>query len=330
MLRLPEFQVHQPVTLEDAVRLHTTLPDARYLAGGTDLLPNLKHELDRPQHLIALGGVSGLVGVEEIDGGALRVGALTPLQDVADSAIVRARVPALAEAAGLVAGPQHRRMGTLGGNVMLDTRCLYYNQTFEWRTALGFCLKRDGDWCHVIDSPKRCVAAQSSDTVPVLVAVDAVVEFMTAEGPHALPVGELYQQDGRVDRMHNVPPGALLTAVRVPNLPDGLRSTYRKVRTRDAVDFPQLAIAITAALDPEDGRTIRSLCVVIGAMLPKPKRFDLRAFVGRPLDDATIEAIAQEIHARTAPQTNLHGDPEWRRHMARVETARGLRALRDA
>ncbi len=328
MLRMQPFEVHTPRTAAEAVALRASLPDAHYLAGGTDLLPNLKHGLHDAAHLVHLGGVAELVGIEESADGALRIGAGTSLHAVQHDARILAGAAPLADAAGAVAGPQHRRMGTLGGNVMLDTRCLFYNQSASWRTALGYCLKREGDWCHVIDTPKRCVAAHSADTVPALIALDATLEVVDPErGAFTLSLDDLYQQDGRTDQNRALHPAALLVAIHVPPRAAGHRGVYRKVRARGAVDFPQLSLAIAGALDA-DG-TVRALTAVISAVLPKPKR--LRGFdaaVGAPLDDATIEALAEQVFKQTHPQTSLHGDPSWRRHMARVETRRALQALR--
>ena len=322
MLRMPEFAVHQPTSAAEAVQLHAELPGAMYIAGGTDLLPNLKHHLHAPEHLISLSRLP-LAGISA-DGGALTIGAGTSLQDIADSEVVRSHAPALALAASVVAGPQHRRMGTLGGNVMLDTRCLYYNQTATWRTALGFCLKKDGDWCHVVQSGKTCVAAQSADTVPVLIGRDAHLRVLTVDGETAVSMRKLYRQDGRCGNAHVLDSGALLTAIEIPAAAEGRCGTYRKVRSRGAVDFPQLALALHATIDGDEATDVE---LVVGALLPKPKRVRLADRCG--LEDTEIEGLAASAHRRIRPQANIHGDPAWRRHMVRVEVARGLRALRD-
>ncbi|MBW2254283.1 MAG: FAD binding domain-containing protein [Deltaproteobacteria bacterium] len=207
MLRMAPFEVHLPTTAAEAVALRRDLPESMYVAGGTDLLVNLKHRLHAARHLVSLSAVEELVGIEASGDGTLRIGAGTALHRVAESEVVRDGVPALAIAAGLVAGPQHRRMGTLGGNVMLDTRCLFYNQSASWREALGYCLKKDGDWCHVINTAKRCVAAHSADTVPVLIALDAVLEVAHPEdGPGEVRVEDLYVIDGRFEQNRTLDP----------------------------------------------------------------------------------------------------------------------------
>ncbi len=323
---MPEFEVHKPQSVAEALSLRSSLPDAMYIAGGTDLLPNLKHHLHAPKHLVSLAAVQGFVGIERSDDGTLRIGAGTPLQMVADSTAVRLAAPALAMAAGLVAGPQHRNMGTLGGNVMLDTRCLFYNQTHHWRSALGFCLKKEGTWCHVVGSKATCVAAQSSDTVPALVVLGA--RLAVDDGAQReIPLEDLYAQDGRFEEAHSLPAHALITAIIVPPQPPGHRSVYRKVRTREAVDFPQVGVAIAAAFD---GPLVTALSACVGAVLPKPRV--LKGFesgLGTALDDATIEALAEAAFKQVRPQRNIHGDPAWRRHMVRVEVRRALQELRS-
>ena len=329
MLRMPEFAVHQPPTATEAVELRATLPGSLYIAGGTDLLPNLKHHLHAPAHLVSLGRVQGFSGIERHPDGTLRLGAGTTLHALATSELVQAEVPGLARAASLVAGPQHRRMGTLGGNVMLDTRCLFYNQTAQWRRSLDFCLKKDGTWCHVIGSAKSCVAAQSSDTVPMLTALGARIEvLLPGNERREIPLVEVFTKDGRFEQNHTLPSEALVTAVLVPPRAQAHRSVYRKVRARGAVDFPQLSVALSAAFD---GRTCTGLAIVVGATMPFPKVIDhTDEAIGTTLDDAVADKIADHVYRQVKPQPQLHGDPSWRRHMARVEARRGLAELVSA
>ena len=195
-MELPAFQYHRPGTPEEVVSLLSKhAGNIDIVAGGTDLLPNLKHGLFSPKHLVSLSKVQGFDGISQDADGTMRIGAGTSLHTLATSAVLAQSIPALSRAASLIAGPQHRRMGTIGGNVMLDTRCLFYNQTEAWRDGLGYCLKKDGDWCHVIGSKATCVAAQSSDSVPVLLSVDAALEVLTPSGMQSVPMSELYRQD---------------------------------------------------------------------------------------------------------------------------------------
>jgi 4-hydroxybenzoyl-CoA reductase subunit beta len=325
MLRMPEFEVLHPTTPEEAVALCAAHDGARYVAGGTDLLPNLKHGLLQPPHLINLRSIASLKGISRKESGGFVLGALTSLHEIAESESVQSALPGLSQAAGLVAGPQHRRMGTIGGNVMLDTRCLYYNQTPAWRHSLGYCLKAEGDWCHVIGSKATCVAANSADTVPVLLAMNAKLHLMTGSGALVMELAQLYQQNGMAN--HSIDPHTLITAIEIPPQGAGHRSVYRKVRARNAIDFPQLGLAVVATFD---GTRCTALSAVINAIMPKPKVLKkLEAAVGTELPDDVIKALGAAAFKQTRPQTSIHGDPAWRKHMARVEMQRALKALRD-
>ncbi len=317
MLRMNDFAYTRARTWEEALSLYE--PGAVYVAGGTDILPNVKHRLVKPARVIGIAGIPG--GIEL--GEALVIGATTSLQSIADSEIVRRLLPPLAQAAGLVAGPQIRNMGTLGGNVLLDTRCLYLNQTEGWRTALGYCLKAEGSWCHVVGGPKTCVAAQSSDTVPVLLALDARLRLLGPSGRRELGIRDLYLFNG-MDHLA-IEKGELLTEIVVPRPAAGFVGSYQKLRTRDSIDFPQLGLAIVAELREA---TLAALTIVVGAANPQPKPVrGLESFVGQPLSTANIEAIADLVYKQTRPQGSVHGSEAWRRQMARVLARRGLAAL---
>lgn len=324
MLRMDGFAYHHARTPEEAVALHAALPEARYIAGGTDILPNIKHRILRPQHLIGIAAALPS-GWQEADDGSLTIGAGTTL-----SALARcAPLPALADAAAQIAGPQIRNMGTLGGNILLDTRCLFYNQTEFWRKSLGYCLKAEGDWCHVIGGPKTCVATQSADTVPLLLALDARLTLLGADGPRALSLRALYRFNG-MDHLA-IAPGELLTHVTVPPRPEGHRASYRKLRTRGAIDFPQLGVAISGVFEGTGpAATASALDIVVGAVNPQPRPVrKLNGHLGAALTDDRIAEIAALVHQQTRPVAAVHGDTAWRRHMAGVFTRRALTALRD-
>ncbi len=323
MLRMDGFSYAHADSWTEALALWSAHPDAMYVSGGTDLLPNVKHGLFRPRTLVGLAGIPGGV---EVEGDQLVIGATTRLDALASNPVIRAVLPPLAQAAALVASPQIRAMGTLGGNVLLDTRCLYYNQTEFWRRALGYCLKAEGDWCHVVGGPKTCVAAQSSDTVPVLLALNATLRLLGPAGPRELPIRDLYRFNG-MDHLE-LQKGELLTAIVVPLPGPGFVGSYAKLRTRDSIDFPQLGLALCANLD---GAVLRSLTLVLGAVNPQPKAIrGLEAFCGHALDDAAIDAIANLVFKQTRPQWSIAGDASWRRQMAAVFTRRALVAVRGA
>jgi len=323
MLRMDGFRFLAARSPEEAVAHYHGHDEAMYVAGGTDLLPNVKHRIFRPRHLVGLAGA--LPRGWSVRDGEVEIGAGTTLAALTGIA----ELPALASAAGVVAGPQIRNMGTLGGNVLLDTRCLFYNQTEHWRVSLGHCLKAEGDWCHVINGPKTCVATQSSDTVPVLLALGARIRMLGPDGPRELAMRDLYRFNG-MDHLA-LTPGELLTHVVVPLPAAANRSSYQKLRVRGAIDFPQLSIAITGTFDGLGETAVApDLEIVVGAVNPQPKPVAGMAKVNTgPLTDARIDAIAALTVKRTRPQASTHGDPAWRRHMAGIFVGRALRALRD-
>ncbi len=327
MLRLPPFEYHRPRALAEALALLESLgPAAMPVAGGTDVIPNMKHRLHGPAHLVSLRGIDELRGIEAGDAG-LVIGAGETLADVAAHPLVARHAPALAEAAGQVAGPQLRNAGTIGGNLCLDTRCTYYNQTQFWREALGFCLKKDGDTCHVTGAGKKCVAAHSADTPPVLWALGAAVELASAGGRREVPVDQFFVADGLRNTVRE--PGELVTRVRIPPPVPGTRMVFRKLRQRGAIDFPLLNVAAVAALEPEGG--VRDLRVVISALGSRPRELTgLDAFEGRRLDAETIEGIAGLAHQQCRPLTNIIVDPEWRRAMVPVYVRRALRSISES
>ena len=318
MLRMDDFSVVVAKSYAEAAAAWN--PEAMYVAGGTDLLPNLKHRLFHPKTLIHIGGIPGSIGEED---GSIHIGAGAKLSQLASHPLLLQKLPPLATAAGLVAGPQLRNMGTLGGNILLDTRCLYYNQTEFWRKSLGYCLKAEGTWCHVVGGPKTCVATQSSDTVPVLLCLDATLRLLGPEGERSLKLRDLYRYNG-MDHL-GIGKGELLTEVVIPLPGAGFRGSYQKLRTRASIDYPQLSVAFTGCFE---GDVPLSLEGVIGAINPQPKPLKgLESHLGRPLDAEAIEAIAAQVFKSTRPQGSVHGDTTWRRQMAVVYTRRALHAL---
>ena len=304
MLPLPPFSWEAPDRLDDLLAL-AAAPGARLVAGGTDLLPSMKHRLFTPSALVSLGRLPELARVEPTEGGGLRLGATVTLAALAAHPLVRARYPALAEAASTVATPTIQGMGTLGGNLMLDTRCVYYNQPQGWRDGLGGCLKASGTVCHVARTGTGCYAAHSADTVPVLWLYGATVELASSAGVRSVMVRDLFGDDGR-DWLR-VRPGEVLTAVELP--PPGSPVAYRKLRRRDAIDYGLLLVAATA--EEQGGRA------VLSALGPRPVEV-----VADRLDDLPEAAWAA---ARPLP-THLTPAP-WRKHMARVEVRRAIEAL---
>jgi 4-hydroxybenzoyl-CoA reductase subunit beta len=236
--------------------------------------------------------------------------------------LVRGRFKALARAAGSVAGPQLRNMGTIGGNLCLDTRCTYYNQTFFWRSALGFCLKKDGDVCHVTKVGRKCVAAHSADTAPVLMTLDAVADLVSADGERSVPVADFFVADGIENTVRGW--NEIVTRIRIPLTAARMRTAFSKLRQRNAIDYPVLNIAVAA--DLADDGTIRELRMVVSALGSRPRVITGldKVAAGRPLDAETTEAVAARAFQQCHPLTNIIVDAEWRRAMVPVYVRRAL------
>jgi len=325
VLRLPPFRYHRPDSVEEAVELMGQyVGEAMYVAGGTDLIPNMKHRLFEPSHLVALKGITELGGIR-VDDAHLRVGAAETLSSVATDPEVISRFPALAEAAAHVAGPQLRNSATIGGNLCLDTRCTYYNQTAFWREALGYCLKKDGTVCHVTEVGKKCVAAHSADTPPVLMTLDAVATLVGPEGRRSVPIRDFFVADGIANSRRA--PEEIVTEVRIPLVSGERKQAYAKLRQRKSIDFPLLTIAVAADLDG-DG-TVRSIEGVVTALGARPRVLSGWAdvAVGRQLDADVVDELALRAHQQCHPLENMIVDHEWRRAMVPVYVRRALEKL---
>ncbi len=331
MLRLPTFVVESPDTVEAAVAALQQRPGARLVAGGTDILPNLKHFLDTPPALVSLARVKALRTVARDDAaGVLRIGAGVTLTQVAEHPEVRALFPSLAYAASVVASPLIRNMATLGGNINLDTRCRYVNQTEFWRKALGGgCLKSEGNVCHVVPKGRNCVAAMSSDNVPVLISLDAEVVLAGPDGQRTMAMADYYHADGLAHTLAR--PGELTVEVRVP-LPQGPRKThYVKWSPRKSIDFPLVSVALRFDLDDATGN-ICNTKVVVGVLGAKPREVTrLEAVYGRHLADPTVaQMVSEATFSQCKPLENVPYEAAYRRQMLRVYTRRAIAAMAQA
>jgi 4-hydroxybenzoyl-CoA reductase subunit beta len=325
MMRLPLFEFRAPQTVAEAVRiLDGEGPTAMPLAGGTDLLPNMKRRQQVPKTLMSLKHIPDLPSVELSDSGS-RLGACVTLSEIAADPRFRNGMTALAQAASFVATPQIRNMATLGGNLCLDTRCNYYDQNYEWRKSIGFCLKKDGDICWVAPGSAKCMAVSSSDTAPALMALGARVRLVSHSGEREVPLTELYQNDG----IHYIQrqPNELLTEVLLESL-RGWKSTYWKLRRRGSFDFPVLSVAAAVLLSYKG--IVREARIVVGsaACLPLVAAEAARSLVGRPLDQESI-AQAATLAARMAkPLDNTDFDMTWRKRVTAEFVTYALRELR--
>lgn len=324
MLRLPQFEVAEPTSTEEAVALLAEYGDrARPMAGGTDLMPNMKHEIETPELVVGLWRIDELRRLEDT-GDELRIGALWSLHDLSQHPLIQKEFPSLVDALSQVAGPQLRRMGTIGGNVCLDTRCVYINQTHFWRQALGFCLKKDGSVCHVVAGGRNCVAAASNDSAPVLMSLGARLRLRGPQGVRELSVEEFYQQDGIFNQTRRR--DELLTEIVVPKCRPGTIAAYKKLRTRAAIDFPELGVAVLAVLNRAGQAEHVDVCVT--ALASRPIRVGkLEAiYRGRRFDAAVIGELAEAARSRCKPLKNIATEPTYRREMVRVYVKRAFEA----
>jgi 4-hydroxybenzoyl-CoA reductase subunit beta len=324
MMRLPYFAFHAPRSVGEAADLLAAAPDdAMLIAGGTDLLPNMKRRQQVPRTLISLRRIPELRTIA--NGQGLSIGSGVTLTTVVQDARVRHSARALWQAAAQIATPQLRNMGTLGGNVCLDTRCNYYDQNYEWRKAIDFCMKKDGERCWVALSSPKCLAVSSTDTAPALIALGADVTLVSTSGSRRILLTDLYRNDGI--RYLTRQPNEILSAVHLPDL-DGWRSTYWKLRRRGAFDFPVLSVAAAVHVAP-DG-TIDAARIVVGAVASRPMEAPLAAaaLVGHPFTDDRIVAVADLAAHPARPMDNTDFGLVWRKRLTRDVVGYALRELR--
>jgi 4-hydroxybenzoyl-CoA reductase subunit beta len=323
MMRLPWFQYRAPHTIAEAAQiLAGEGPGAMLIAGGTDLLPNMKRRQQAPQTLVSLAHVEGMKKVA--NGSGLALGGSLTLTEVIETEAVRTKYRGLWQAASQVATVHLRNMGTLGGNLCLDTRCGYYDQNHEWRKAIDFCLKKDGDTCWVATASKRCVAVSSTDCAPALLSLGALVRLVSSNGERDLPMSELYRNDG-IDYIARRP-DEILTEVRLPDT-SGWRSCYWKLRRRGSFDFPVLGVAAAAKFAP-DG-TVEDARVALGAVASQPLLTKAGEFlIGKKLADDVIAEAGRMAGSRAKPMDNADFDVYWRKHVAAAFVGYALRELR--
>jgi 4-hydroxybenzoyl-CoA reductase subunit beta len=327
MMRLPRFRYLGPRSLDEAARaLAGAGPEAALLAGGTDLVPSMKRRTQTPATVIGLRGVAALSARAGDPERGLSLGAMTRLVDLERDGALAAAWPALALAASVVGTPPLRNVATLGGNLCLDTRCSYYDQNESWRSAIGFCLKKDGSTCWVATGSPRCWAVCSSDTAPVLCAIGAEVSLVSAAGERRLPVAELFADDGQ--RHLTLAPGEILSAVHLPPVRPGQRAAYLKVRRRASFDFPVLGVAASARLDA--GGVVEAASIFLGVVGSQPQAAGeaARFLVGRRLGDEEVVREAARLVSRVArPLQNTDLTSSWRKQVSSEYAARALRQL---
>jgi 4-hydroxybenzoyl-CoA reductase subunit beta len=323
MMRLPRFRYYSPTTVREALRIKADAgPEGSYVAGGTDLYPNMKRRQQTPRVVIGLSRIASLRRLRVGAGGA-SIGSGVSLSEIENHRRMRREYPGVTQAIVEISTPPLRNMGTLGGNLLLDTRCNYYDQNYEWRQAIDFCMKKDGTICWVAPGSPKCLAVQSADSVPVLIALKARAVLLSAAGEREVPVEALYRNDG-IDYLTKQP-DELLTEIRIPS-PDGWRATYKKLRRRGSFDFPVLSVG--AAIRREGDRVVEAR-IVLGAVASAPVRA-VRAeeiLAGRALDVTAITEAADAAAGPSRPMDNTDFSFLWRKEMTKKWVAAALREL---
>lgn len=323
-MSLPQFRLLRPRAIDEAVAyLASHAGNIRVLAGGTDLIPSMRQKLFEPEYVLDLRSISALRGIRPQASGAVEIGALTTLSAIEKSAHLRQHFPVLTEAAATVASPVLRNMGTLGGNICLDTRCLWYNQSLTWRKGCGFCIKKDGNLCHVAPGGTKCWAAFSGDTPPALLCLNAEVEIASQNGVRRLALREFYTGDG--ENYRKLLPNEMVTRIFLPEESADYCGVYRKLRVRGSIDYPLAGVAV--AMRQSNGY-VTDARIAMTAVNPAPVLVQRAGemLIGKAVDETLAEA-AGDVAARTAkPLTTSALTPEYRREMIRVFTKRAVLA----
>jgi 4-hydroxybenzoyl-CoA reductase subunit beta len=322
LVSLPGFKLLRPRTIEEAVALMLEHSQhVQILAGGTDLLPSMKQRLFTPDYVMDIRGIDEMQGIHVRAGIGVEIGALTPLSAIEDSEFIRRHYSVLHEAVKTVASPILRNMGTIGGNICLDTRCVWYNQSLQWRKSCGFCIKKDGDLCHVAPGGTKCWAAFSGDTAPALLCLNAELEIVGPVGVRRMQIKDFYTNEG--DARMRLERHEMVTRVFLPQSSSGWKGSYQKLRLRGSIDYPLAGVAVALR---QNGGPIQAARVAITAVNPAPLLVSgaEHALSGKKVDEHTAAVVA-ELAAKTAkPLTTSALTPEYRREIIRVYTKRAL------
>jgi 4-hydroxybenzoyl-CoA reductase subunit beta len=323
MMRLPKFDYRTPKTISEAVKIMADVgPSGQFVAGGTDLYPNMKRRQQMPKTVISVMRLQELHQITD-NGDGLTIGASVTLTDICNHPIINRDYPVVAQAARTISTPLLRNMGTIGGNLLLDTRCNYYDQNYEWRKGINFCLKKDGDVCWVAPGSSKCWAVQSADLVPVMVAIGAKLRFTSTLGDRVIDAAGLYNDDG-IEYLHKRP-DELLVDIHLPPA-NGWRASYQKLRRRGAFDFPVLGVA--AYIKYASNNQVTDARIILGGIAPSPIHIkEASALIGQPLGNDQIDAAAEAAYVKARPLDNTDFVYQWRKQMARQYTLRALKAL---
>ena len=319
---LPEFQYYQPDSVKEACKIAQDCNgDFDFIAGGTDVLPNYKYRLNHRAHVISLSGISELHEISQN-----KIGAMVTLVALEKSPLLQEKYPGVSDAAHLIATPLLRESATVGGNILLDTRCWFFNQSHLWRESKGFCLKAEGDDCLVVPQKEICYATYSGDLAPVLMVLGAIFHLAGPEGQRSVAASNFFMHDG-ITRNVKLPE-ELLTHISFPGEAKSLQSAYRKLRVRDSMDYPVLGTAVALRLN---GDTIAYLRIGMTGTGTTPFLYNAitEQYVGENLTDSLIETISTEIMEEVQPYRNVHFSPQYRKAMVGVYLKRILAELRN-
>ncbi len=323
-MSLPSFKLLRPRTIEEAVAMMLEHSQhIQILAGGTDLLPSMKQRLFTPEFVMDIRGIEEMHGIQVRPGLGVEIGALTTLSAIEDSEFIRRNYSVLHEAVKTVASPILRNMGTLGGNICLDTRCVWYNQSLQWRRSCGFCIKKDGDLCHVAPGGTRCWAAFSGDTPPALLCLGAELEIVGPVGVRRMALKDFYTNIG--DKRMRLEPHEIVTRVYLPQQTSGWKGSYQKLRIRGSIDYPLAGVAVAIK---QNGGPVEAARMAITAVNPAPFLIPgvEHALAGKKVDEL-LATVAGELAGKTAkPLTTSGLTPEYRREMVKVYAKRAVMA----
>ena len=324
-MQLPPFEYIRPASLAEGLQLLADRPgDVAVMAGGTDLLLNMKFRLESPKYLLSLNGLTEMQQVEEQPDGSLRIGAGCKLTDLANNRLIRDRYPALHAAIESVGSLHVRNMATIGGNICLETRCWYTNQSETWRETREGCFKTDNQLCHVIKTASKCHALSSTDTGPVLMAMDAVAVVVSADGERRVPMVDFYRDDGIEHTV--LKPGEVLAAIVVP--PPNGHTVFAKLAQREGLDFAAGTFAAAMTGSSEAPESVR---LVMGSIAPEPRLMEdgARILLSEGFTDEAIETVAGAARSALSEVTNLFTPSGYKRRLIRALIKDALLQLRD-
>lgn len=322
---MPEFKLHRPTTIEEAVQLRSETDGSLYFAGGTDMIVNVRRGIEQPTALIDLSAIEEPEQITE-DSDGLHISAAVTLKTVSQDPRVLKDFTAISEAATAVAGPTHQAYGTIGGNLCLDTRCLFYNQSEWWRKSNDYCLKKNGAICHVAPGGKRCFATFSGDLAPAALIYNAEVDLVGPNGRRRVPLTDVYRNDG----MNHLAlePGELLTVLHLPKSESKIRSSYEKARVRGSIDFP---LAGAAVWIKQSSGKVNELRIALTAVNPYPHLVrGLETFSGAALNDTVLDQIADIVQSQAQPMKTTTVNPWYRRRVVGAIARRLTKQLSEA